>query len=508
MIDVGQEARTIPIGEVRRSRGAPRALAPKRRGGFQARSKSRSLAAARRPARAAIFDPASMSGVLIGVAVGMIVTGLCALMSGGVAARSGEVVCGCLLALAIGVRLPHEIAVRISRVRPRSRRRDRAPTPTSGEWSSINESDRPFHWMVMSVVTLIAGLVTCGLLGFLSIGSWTRSVLEARFLWSPSGRSVLSVVLSLGVSVGPLALLGLSLGCAHRVGGDRARWNPFVTAFFVVGVAVGVLTALLAIDGLGRPGLSLLGAPIPVLLVAVCAVRAGASSTAGVRRRSRESEALPLIRDRWPTLVRGACVAAGGCVAWMVVSWWAIATASELSSGLWVPAALASAGLGFFAGTLHRWNAVRSLGGFGMACAAAGLLGGCATSVALLGESSPGGLAWLLPMVEVAAGGYATGYGLMVIFNRVARRSQVGVRVLWRLLVAAALMSAFGVTACRAWLGPAASLALGPIALVVVGGVVILHEPGYSARTRWVRIAGVFAATALIVWLIPPSHLN
>jgi len=75
-------------------------------------------------------------------------------------------------------------------------------------------------------------------------------------------------------------------------------------------------------------------------------------------------------------------------------------------------------------------------------------------------------------------------------------------------MAAAALMSAFGVPACRAWLGPAASLALGPIALVVVGGVVILHEPGYSARTRWIRIAGVFAATALIVRLIPPSLIQ
>jgi hypothetical protein len=505
VIDVGQEARTIPIGGSQGGRAARHAPARERPAGSPAHPKPGWLAASRRSARAALFDPASLSGTLIGVAVGLIVTGLCAVMSSGVADRSGAVVCGCLVALAIGVRLPQELAVRISRVRPRKRRRGRRAITNGGEWSSIDEGDRAFQWMVMSVVALVAGLVTSGLLGYLRIGFWARGVLESRFLWSESGQSVLAVILALGVSAGPLAMLGLSLSCAHRVGGDRARWNPFVSAWFTVGVAVGVLMARVAIDGLSRPGLSLMAAPIPVLLVALSAVRLGSSSAIRGRRRWRESGALPLIRDHWPTLVRGTCVAAGGCVAWMIVSWWAVAGGHGSSSGFYIPAALASVGLGFFLGTVHRWGAVRSLGGFGVACAAAGLLGGCAMSVALPGEPSRAGPAWFFPLVGVGAGGYATAYGLMVIFNRVAGRSQVGVRVLWRILLVAALIAAFGAPACRLWIGAAGSLALGPIALVAVGGIVILHEPCYSPRTRWLRIAGVFAATCLIVWLIPPS---
>jgi hypothetical protein len=103
--------------------------------------------------------------------------------------------------------------------------------------------------------------------------------------------------------------------------------------------------------------------------------------------------------------------------------------------------------------------------------------------------------------------GFAAAYGQQALLNRVANRSPAGAGLLTRTLVCSALLVWFGGPVAGQLIGSFLAFVLVVLGLLALGGVLIIYEPGYSLRSRRIRLCAVLAcisATIAIIGPLPP----
>ena len=155
-----------------------------------------------------------------------------------------------------------------------------------------------------------------------------------------------------------------------------------------------------------------------------------------------------------------------------------------------------------------------SAGGLGVACAAGGVGVAVAVSVSALwfGQRTDCGS---LRLVLLSAGavcgfllGFALAYGHRAVLSRVGHRETGYASLLSSTLAAWGLVALVAPLAGHPGAGGGRAYVLMAgcaVSLVALGGVTIIHEPTYSARTRRRRLAAVFASIVLMIGVLPAA---
>jgi len=434
------------------------------------------------------------AAALLGAASAMVIVAMTLRLRETLAAdgfSTAAVVAGGLLALAIGVRVPQRFAVWLCETAwRRFVRRGRA-------WSGVLVDpavvDRPLHWLVLSVITLIAGVSAALLPLAAATAGMIQAWMQEHFVWSFDSSAAVAACLGFTALVAPLGALGLAISGAHHLGCRFGQWDNRATAWVLFGAGLGAPLARGIADASGRPDLALLAAALPVLVTTLLAAWLGASGNArSTVERKPEPVPLPVWSDRWPTLLRAGIVAVGGGSACAMTVWM-----SRLSGGVGAIAwMILFLGVGVLAGSATRWSGPRSIGGFGVTCVVAGL------SVALgrlvMGDAPDAVVGLVFACTAVAAIGFATAYGRETLLSRVASRSAAGATILARLLVCAAFSAWFAAPLAVRVFGYTAALMMLALSLVALGGILIIHEPGSAPAARRVRLTLVFGSMAAL----------
>lgn len=447
----------------------------------------------------------AMLPALIGMAVAMTIHGLSVGLSnafGGASASRGAAIAGALLGLAAGIRLPQGMAVwacRVSGAHFASRGR------RLGLWTALtgpSSVDRNLHRVVLAVVALGAGIMTAMSPMAVGLVSSVHDSLQANFLWARPVLGGLHLLLAVLTSAAPMAALGLALACTHHVSCPHGQWNERATSHALLGAGLGVVAAGLLSRTTAPPGMTLCVASLPSFLACVVAAVVGPSMRFQTVQPDR-SPRLPYWRDRWSALLRAVAVASGVASVGVLLIWHSAISERETIPGIVLGGALAALGGGMLATTrlphLHR----RCVGGFGGACAMAGLviMPGAVTftqwsAPPLLGAS-------LFGLLSLLFLGFAIARGIRALLDRVADRSGTGAKVLARTVGLAAITVWVAVPVAIKAHGAAVSLAMIALSLVALGGTLIIHEPDYRPGPRRARIAIVFVALALMVVALP-----
>lgn len=448
------------------------------------------------------FDRCAAVAVLVGVGVCLLMAGLIGRLGAlfGPIGAPRVVVAGGLLCLALGPLVPHRLARFVAPARQGA-----AAEPWAGA------RDEALLWAVLAVVALLSGLA------IVVLPIWTPAVesgyrwVVVRFLWSGSSLTVVQLLAVVVLTLPGLALAGMTLSCACRLAGGEGAWCVSPLGWAMVGVGVGL--GLLQWSGkLGLPGdAASLVAAVPMLLAAV--VSAGRLGPRGVMDAPSGWPApasVPDLSDRHPVLIRLSVVwlaaSTGAVVAiWPHVAgrWWG----GTMPGGPTMPVLLQAVTAGVGVMVCQRFSSSRShsAGGLGVACAAGGVGVAVAASVPAL---RVGGAFLRIGLVSAGAVcgfvmGFALAYGHMAILRRVGHRATGNASLLSATLaawgVAAFLAHQPNATAVRAYVLMAACA----VSLVALGGVTIIHEPTYSARTRRRRLVAVLASIAVMTGVLP-----
>ncbi|MFQ5495091.1 MAG: hypothetical protein ACE5EX_06885, partial [Phycisphaerae bacterium] len=122
-----------------------------------------------------------------------------------------------LLALAIGVRTPQRFALWAAQVAWRRFVMRGRSTELSGLRLATRGTDRPLSWLVLSIIALLAGVLTAGVP--VAMG-WLEGFYEgmlSHFLWSIPPLAVLQAVIVFAAGCIPLGILGMGLSSLHRL---------------------------------------------------------------------------------------------------------------------------------------------------------------------------------------------------------------------------------------------------------------------------------------------------
>jgi len=453
---------------------------------------------------------AATVSILLGVTTAMIVAGLTARLQGDFAGSRhvpSVVLAGAFLALAIGVRVPQRFALWLCSVAWRR-------FVLRGKSSALSEvlinpasADSSLQWVVLSVIALLTG-ISIALLPFsLAMEKAAYRWMCGHFLWSSIPLLVLQALLVFLVEVIPFTALGLSISCIHHVTCRFRQWDTRATGWLAVGVGGGIVLCA-QLGSLTNPtDLILPAAALPTLLVSLICAMTGVPHHAGTENESAPDRfPLPTSSDRWPSLLRASLVAVG-CVGACAIAIWSGYGPATAQHGFVLKAAMfASAGVGALVGSRPKRCGLRSIGGLGVACAAAGIVTAAATVG--LAHSIVRAPAAVLPFAcSSAAGiGFALAYGHQTLLHRVASRSAVGATILGRFFVGSALVILFAIPRIADTFAAPASLAMLAMLLLALGGALIIHEPDYSPRTRRVRLCAVLGAMAgMILIAIHPA---
>jgi len=409
-------------------------------------------------------------------------------------------VVGALLAIAIGIRVPHQFATWVcTRAWSKFVLRGQ-PGALPDVLMSPAHGDAGLHWVTISVISLLTGLATAlltfGVPAAAAGVEWVRD----RFLCSPLSLMALHALAVFMAGIIPLAGLGLLISCAHHVSCRFGQWESRATAWLWIGASVGLVLSGEVAPLMGRGDLILPAASIPILIVAlICAGSVPARSLRISAERDAGQPPLPMWSDRRPTLLRAAIVLAGVCaVCMLAVLSSRLGHVYGLPAEAVLPAMFAAMGVGVLAGSRARQSGLRTIGGFGAACAAAGVIAAIATIGAEYWAATVPALTVLLACASVSGLGFAMAYGQQILLHRVASRSAAGVTVLWRLVMGGAVV---------VWIsfGMADALLLAPNApeiiaavLILMGGALLRSEFNYSTRKRRLWLCTVFATLALL----------
>lgn len=456
--------------------------------------------------RTLLPDRCGAAAALVGLAAGLLLAGLVgrltALFEPGATPR--VVIAGGLLCFALGPLLPDRLARFLARTRGGA----------AAERLTFRD-DQALLWAVLALVALLAGLAVAVL------PLWTPLVeagyrwMEARFLWSDSSRAFVQLLAVVAITLPGGALTGMALGCAARLAGHGRIRCVSTLGWAVIGVGV----ALVVVRLLGRvdvraDGLCL-AAAVPLLLASVSSTQQlGRSPGPAAPRVGLQPRSVPDLRDRYPALIRCTVVWLAASTAVVVVVWPHVASrwcGAVLPGGITTPVLLQVVALGLGMIVCERSGSSRSHsgGGLGVACVAGGMGMFVAAAAPLLwsGARADGLFPWIALM---AAGlvcgflmGFAVAYGHMSVLRRVGHRG-AGSAWLFSVTLAAWAVAAFAfVRPITVAERPFVFMAACAVSLVGLGGVTIIHEPGYSLRTRRRRLAAVFASIALMIGVLP-----
>lgn len=466
------------------------------------------------PWQARKAGPAGCASVLLGVTTATVIVGLTARYHQVFGERglsstaiTYTVIGATLMTLAIGVRVPQRFALWVCTAAWRRFVSLGRPSDVSSVILSPGGSDRPLHWVVLSVIALAAGIGTALLPINVRLGGAAYDWMHARFLWSIGSLAVLQAAILFLTGLLPLTVLGLAVSCVHRLSCPYGRWDTKATAWLLIGAAAGTLvstrTTLAGVSG----DLILIAAALPVLVVSLVSA-ASSAPRRDVPHDTRQTEAMPLpiSSDRWPTLLRASIVSVGGGGAWVMIVWAGFFAETGEHAGPFVSTMLVAMGVGYLAGCRPKHRGLRSIGGFGVACAAAGIL--VAVSTVALAGALPIGLggAALPACLGVMAIGLATAYGRQTLLDRAASRSYAGATILTRMLVCAALVIWVAAPVAGRLAGKPATLLILGLSLLALGGTLIIHDPSRSPRTQRARLCAVFGSIAAMItlaWLAP-----
>ena len=453
---------------------------------------------------------AATVSVLLGVTAAMIVAGLIARLQGDFAGSThvpSVVLAGSLLALAIGVRVPQRFALWLCSVAWRR-------FVLRGKSSALSEvlinpasADSSLQWVVLSVIALLTGISIALLPLSLAMAKAAYGWMCAHFLWSSIPLLVLQALLVFFVELIPFTALGLSISCVHHVTCRFRQWDTRATGWLGVGVGGGIVLYAQLGSLTNRTDLILLAAALPTLLVSlICAMTGVPHHAVPENESARDRFPLPTSSDRWPSLLRASLVAVGCLGACAIAIWAGHCSLTAQHDFVLTAAMFAAAGVGALVGSRPKRCGLRSIGGLGVACAAAGVVTVAATVG--LAHSIVRAPAAALPFAcSSAAGiGFALAYGHQTLLHRVASRSSVGATILGRLLVGSALVILFAIPRITDIFAAPASLAMLAMLLLALGGALIIHERDYSPRTRRVRLCAVLGAMAgMILIAIHPA---
>ncbi len=443
--------------------------------------------------------------VLLGASIAMAVVGLIAYFSGIFSDTKhtvSVVLLNSLLGLGIGVRMPQRFAMWLCSIAWRRFVRRGEAWEISSLAINHGGVDRPLYWVVLSVIALASGVVI-GLLPLeVRAASATYGWMLQHFFWTAAPLAVLQLLIVFAVTVIPMSLCGLAVSCAHHLSCRYGQWNPEATGRLLIGAAVGTWLGGALLTATGKADPVLFAAALPALVVAVCS----AASTAARRDNDEAaidavSTTLPMWVDRWPTLLRASIVTVAGggvCAAWVLAEHVLPIADQPGATGSVV---LLSLGFGVSVGCETGQARLRSIGGFGAACAVAGVVLGLGV-ITLIASGLLVGWWLLLPAsASLAFVAFAVAYGSGALLNRVAGQTAAGATILARVLVAGGLAGWVVAPALVQFAGGPGALAILALGLLALGGTLILFDPDCSTRTRRARLLGVLGSIGAVVAL-------
>ncbi len=453
--------------------------------------------------------------VLIGLTVGIVFQSFLAVSRLTFADESlsaSLVIAPGLLALAIGVRFPQWLTVRIcayawQRVIARG-------TSSKAAAALINprRSDAGLNWIVLSATLLVAGLLVAAMPTGFERSAGLYWLIRDHFVWSWSTIAMLEFVVVFLVLVVPMSVLGLAASFAHRVSDEHSTWHPRATGWILLGVGLGIWIAGSGLGSIVRPNLMMMYAALLPLLgslgAGVSQTSAPASDTSGQPDRSIS---IPIRSDRFPSLLRASITVVGVAGATTVAMWLGkgastdtgVSASEVISPYLVTSAACVAMGSGVVAGCRWGQHRNRSLGRFGAACQIAGIV--TAVSTMLLFSRLGDEALWRVTTLALSLFtiGATKAIGRLALLTCVASRSFAGSRVLARMLFWTALSIVALVPLSIHLLGSLGAITLMPLIYLVLGGVLLMYEPLPESlalkRGRQVTAFSV-AIFAMIAW--------
>ncbi len=497
------------------------------------------------------LDAAAGSAALLGLSTILILRGVTTKLNAtSTPGLAGAILAGALLAIAVGVRAPHKVAVWISdNVRPMfSARAGRDSEPSVG-LTNPTTADVSLYWMVVAVVSLVAGGCAALLPLLMRRVEGVYGLLLTDFLWSPGLDAVPAAAAGFCAAAAALIPIGMLLASLHHLSCPGGQWHTRAGAWYLVGAALGQAGYTYLVGLTGHVELVLAASALPLLIASVVAVLVSRPARRAKSARADESgTSAPLLRDRRPTLTRlcivatavcglivaGAGLHRGGTGFDSVVD--PLAAGEPHAASVRLAAAMLAAAIGALLGSraknmglggfrvggwtwgIHSPRQIRNLhsairnsmgyptiSGFGLACAIAGALAALGSFFNRFGSAD----ASILGATAIAAGvgaiAFAAAYGIESLLLRVGSRSAVGGTLLFRMIVVFALWCALAQRLLE--VGAAAALLPTLVALLLVGmgASLIIREPSHLPQTRRIRLAAVAAATLVLILTWPPA---
>lgn len=406
-----------------------------------------------------------------------------------------------LICLAVGAIVPS----RLARLEGRGRRPGLHHVPFAS-------GDRSLLWTVLAVVALAAGLAMAGTIMILPFAERGYQWLAERFLWPSSMLRVVQTLVMVIALSPALVSVGLLTGCVCRLGSGGRGWSLQPVGWGLVGVGAGaVISQIVAANLAGET--VLLTAAVPLLVVAVLAVRLIGASEGKLDQPEALPQPLPDRSDREPILIRVSAVWLAAAAAAVVLIWMQVSRhwlGGDGGSSLAVVGALAAMiGVGLIVGERWQWTRGCSAAGAGISCAVAGIGVACAAALpaAWLGGASwravPPGAILLAGCLSSLLVGFALAYAHRAVLARSGSRGAVGAGLLSLSLGASAvLLLTLGESGAAAK-GMFAALTTVALSLVALGGAIVIHEPAGSPRVRTCRVGVLFVSIAALIVLMP-----
>lgn len=514
----------------RRHLGGERTIEVRRSGGPATSRPARHLARRRRPASvaAAPVDPrmnpsaappepvneyagaARFVSVLLGTAVAMATVGLAARLQGPFAGSglrqdfvARTVIGTALIALALGVRVPQQIAWWVCVQAWRRFLRLGRPSGFSEVLLVATHREKPLYWVVLSIVALCGGAATALLPLSTRVTLMFYDWMLAHFLWSAGSLAILQTAIAFAIVLVPLAILGLASSGVHHLTCPHGRWQTRTAMWLLIGAACGVAIAIRMASEAGRGNLLMITAALPVLVVAVVSALSTAARNPAVQNpTSSNATLLPVWDDQWSALIRVGTVLVGGGSAYAATLWGKQISENGVPAGISYPLLLLAIAVGIAAGCHTRRTSLRSIGGFGMACVAVGAVLTIGSVAFRHSAASTSNGALILALGTLLGLGFAAAYGQQALLNRVANRSVVGASTLAQTFLFAALMVWFGEPVAEHLAGRLPAYVLLVLGLLGLGGVLIIYEPNYSLKSRRIRLCAVFACIGTMIAIL------
>lgn len=506
-----RRARTSP-GEPRRPTAPPHtAVVHSATGAPHAvRRRSPFRSALRSPGAVRCFAPTA--SWLLGITIGMFVVGLAATLVGplspfGISSRA--MIGASFCALGAGVIVPHRFALWIASHAWNGLARSAGRRTESVNWLVADAApDRPLYWSVLSVIALVAGLAMAVTPLVVRVTASGLQILWDHFVWSAAPLELLRVCAACAVGLVPLSLLGLSTSCVHHLSCPHGRWEPRATSWLLLGGATGILVASI-VPRLGTISvLPLLAAALPALLLSITCAGFASLDRTPARAPDTEDAAVPAFSDRYPRLTRASVIAVGGGAACAVFVWSSALRGNDESDSRFLAGALAAMGLGAGLGGLAGNTFVRSIGGFGTACAVSGVM--VAAAAGMTNTDSTGWIRTSSVFLSISAIGFAMAMGRTLMMHRVGSRVREGALMTGRLLFCVAIACWLTAPMALGIVGAPATLVMLALALLAIGGILVVHDPSATTIGRRVRLAFVFGAVGTMIALgsspINPWH--